>query len=78
MQAAGAAAVQVLADEGEGGEHGEALEGEKDAAAGLGLDVGEFFEVFAQEPEVHDEGGGGDLGGVEGGHGMGFWSARLG
>jgi hypothetical protein len=31
-----------------------------------------------QEAEVHDEGGGGDLGGVKGGHGMGFWSARLG
>jgi hypothetical protein len=39
--------------------------------------VGEFFEIFAQEPEVHDEGGGDDLGGVEGGHLEGFWSARL-
>jgi len=77
VQAAGAAAVQVLADEGEGGEHGEALQSKENATAGLFLDVGEFFEIFAQEPEVHDEGGGGDLGGVEGGHLEGFWSTRL-
>lgn len=57
METAGAAATEVLADEWEGGKHGEALQREQDGASGGFLYSGDLFQVRSEEAEVDDEGG---------------------
>lgn len=58
VEAAGATTFEVLPHQGEGGEHGEALEGEQDVDVGFGLDVVEEFEVFFEQGEIDDVGWG--------------------